>query len=61
MGKTKQPDVTITLFEQAGPDIKKLAAQMRTIENPDVRDTLLHAMWVLLGKPVLPSKIKDQT
>jgi hypothetical protein len=50
MSKTKQPDVVFEQFEQAGPDIRMLASQVREIENSGARNTLLRALKVLLGK-----------
>jgi hypothetical protein len=52
MTKTKKPDTTFEQFEQAGPDIKMLADRVRMVENSGVRNTLLRAIQVLLGKPI---------
>jgi hypothetical protein len=60
MSKTEQPDVVFEQFEQAGPDIRMLASQVRAVENPSVRDTLLRAMRVLMGKRADPAKTEDQ-
>jgi len=51
MSKTKQPDVVFEQFEQAGPDIRMLAAQVREIENAGARNTLLRAIRVLMAVP----------
>jgi hypothetical protein len=60
MSKTEQPDVVFEQFEQAGPDIRMLASQVKAVENPGVRDTLLRAMRVLMGKRAGPAKTEDQ-
>jgi hypothetical protein len=60
VSKTGQLDVVFEQFERAGPDIRKLAVQVRMVENPGVRDTLLRAMRVLLGKPTDSAGTKDQ-
>jgi hypothetical protein len=59
MSKTKQPDVAFEQFEQAGPDIRMLASQVREIENAGARNTLLRAMWVLLGKRAGSDETED--
>jgi hypothetical protein len=60
MSKTEQPDVVFEQFEQAGPDIRMLASQVRAVENPGVRDTLLRAMRVLMGKRANPAKTEEK-
>lgn len=60
MSKTKQPDVDYEQFEQAGPDIRMLAAQVRAIENAGARNTLLRAIRVLLSKRANSDKAKDK-
>lgn len=60
MSKTEQPDAFFEQFEQASPDIRMLAERVKVIENPGVRDTLLRAMRVLLGKSANSAEAKDQ-
>jgi hypothetical protein len=60
MSKTEQPDVVFEQFEQAGPDIRMLASQVQAVENPSVRDTLLRAIRVLLGKRADPAEAREQ-
>lgn len=60
MSKTEQPDVDYELFEQAGPDIRMLAAQVRAVENAGARNTLLRAIQVLLGKKAGSAETEDQ-
>jgi hypothetical protein len=60
VSKTEQPDAFFEQFEQAGPDMRTLAERVKAIENPGVRDTLLQAMRVLLGKPTSSAEAKDQ-
>lgn len=60
MSKTEQPDVAFEQFEQAGPDIRMLASKVRAVENPGVRDTLLRAIRVLMGKSADLAKAEDQ-
>ena len=60
MSKTEQPDVDYEQFEQAGPDIRMLAAQVRAVENSGARNTLLRAIRVLLGKRAGSTKKETQ-
>lgn len=60
MSKTEQSDVDYEQFEQAGPDIRMLAAQVRAVENPGARNTLLRAIRVLLGKRADSTETKAQ-
>jgi hypothetical protein len=60
MSRTKQPDVDYEQFEQAGPDIRMLAAQVRAVENSGARNTLLRAIRVLLGKRTDSAETKAQ-
>ncbi|MBN1977328.1 MAG: hypothetical protein JW918_08000 [Anaerolineae bacterium] len=60
MSKSEQPDVVFEQFEQAGPDIKMLASQVRAVKNPGVRDTLLRAIRVLMGKPADSAEAEDE-
>ena len=60
MSKTKPPDIDYELFEQAGPDIRMLAAQVRAVENAGARNTLLQALRVLLGKKASSAETEDQ-
>ena len=60
MRTTEQPDVSFEQFEQAGPDMRTLAERVKAIENPGVRDTLLRAMRVLLGKSADSAETKDR-
>ena len=59
MSKTRQPDVDYELFEQAGPDIRMLTAQVRAVENAGARNTLLRAIRVLLGKRTSSAETED--
>jgi len=60
MSKDERPDVDYELFEQAGPDIRMLAAQVRAVENAGARNTLLRAIRVLLGKRAVPAETEEQ-
>lgn len=61
MSKTGQSDADYELFEQAGPDIRMLAAQIQAVENAGARNTLLRALRVLLGKKTDPDETQDET
>lgn len=60
MSKPEQPDIEYEQFEQAGPDIRMLAAQVRAVENSGARNTLLRAIRVLLGKRANPDRKTDE-
>jgi hypothetical protein len=60
MSKTRQPDVDYKQFEQAGPDIRMLASQVRAVENAGARNTLLRAIQVLLGKRAGSDETEDK-
>ena len=60
MSKTEQPDVVFEQFEQAGPDIRMLASQVKKVQDSDARNTLLRAIRVLLGKSTDPTEDEEQ-
>ena len=59
MSKTEQHDVVFEQFEQAGPDIRMLASQVREIENSGARNTLIRALRVLLDKRAESTEEED--